>query len=329
MARQIILNLSTHYILSKVSEEDIFEKYVCRVEYDQLIRNPMRKDNDPTARFYINSKNRLIFHDFNGFFHGDCFAAVQKIYNLGFTETLYKIAGDFKILDNNTKYKRVNNNIERKQKTPSKISIKIQEWTETDKKYWKSYYLNSKILDKYKVFSVSKVWLNDNLNYTYQDSDPAYAYYFGNGFYKIYFPFRNEYRFLTNCNNYIIQGYEQLPEKYDFLIITKSLKDVLVADLLNIPSIAPQAESNSLPEDIINILKKRFPIILSNYDFDYTGIKFANKVRKTFNIQPVFLTNGKLGTIDFGSKDIAEYIQKNGLEKTKELIRDLYNNYLI
>lgn len=330
MERKIILNLSTDYILSKVSEEEIFEKYICQVDYDRLIRNPMRTDKDPTARFYINSRNRLIFHDFNGFFHGDCFAAVQKIHGgIGFTEALYKIANDFKILrGTNTKQSTIYIN-DKKPKPPAKIDIKIQEWTEVDKQYWKSYHLNSKILDKYKVFSVSKLWLNSNLIYTYKDSDPAYAYYFGNGFYKIYFPFRDEHRFITNTNNYIIQGYDQLPETHDFLIITKSMKDILVGNLLNIPCIAPQAEANNLPEDIITILKKRFPIILSNYDFDYTGVKSANKVKKTFDIQPIFLTNGRFGSIDYKSKDIADYIQSNGLEKTQELIKDLYNNYLI
>jgi hypothetical protein len=76
------------------------------------------------------------------------------------------------------------------------------------------------------------------------------------------------------------------------------------------------------------MLKERFPIIISNYDFDYAGVKSANKIRKLYDIQPLFLTNGKMNTIDFGSKDIADYICKNGLEKTKELIKEVYNNFL-
>lgn len=331
MERRIVLNLTPDYILSRITEEDIFAKYLCAVEYDRLVCNPMRTDKKPTASFYINSRNKLIFHDFNGFFHGDCFAAVQKQYNLNFREVLIKIANDFGIGNNITSNTTVPSRYEiiRKQKIPAKIQVKIQPWTDIDKQYWKSYNLNSKILDKYGVSSVSDVWLNNKLYYSYKDSDPAYVYYFGGGFYKVYFPFREENRFITNTNNFIIQGYEQLPEKYDFLVITKSLKDVLVLDSLGIPSIAPQAEAYNLPEDIIIILKERFKKIVVNYDFDYTGVKSANKVRKTFGIEPLFLTNGRFNSIDYKSKDIADYIQKNGLEKTKELINNTYNDYII
>jgi hypothetical protein len=328
MKRKIIVNLSSQYILSQVSEEDIFSKYICPVDYYNLVRNPMRTDKHPTAGFYINSSNRLIFHDFNGYFHGDCFAAMQKHLNLSFTECLYKIANDFNILKNPigrdsspSRYEII-----RKQKVPTRIQVKVQKWTEVDKQYWKSYYLNSKILDKYHISSISHLWINDKLIYQYKD--PAYVYSFGDGFYKVYFPFRDENRFITNTNNLIIQGYNQLPQTYDFLVITKSLKDICVYDLLGVPAIAPQAESNNLPESIIGMLKERFPIIISNYDFDYAGVKSANKIRKLYDIQPLFLTNGKMNTIDFGSKDIADYICKNGLEKTKELIKEVYNNFL-
>lgn len=331
MERKIILDLTPQYILSRVSEEEIFAKYVCQVEYDCLILNPMRSDKHVTANFYINNKNKLIFHDYNGFFHGDCFAAVQKVCGLGFRDALIKIANDFGILKGNanTNFDSVKHLTERKQKAPAKIQIKIQDWTEVDKAYWKSYYLNSRVLNKYHVSSVSHVWLNDKLHYTYKNYDPAYAYYFGNGFYKIYFPMRDEYRFLTNTNNMIIQGYDQLPEKYDFLIITKSLKDVLVLDSFNIPAIAPQAEGNNLPESMIALLKERFPLIFCNYDFDYAGVKSANKVKKNFGIEPLFLTNGRFNTKNFGSKDIADYIKNNGLEKTQNLIKEIYNQHII
>ena len=330
MGRKIILNLTTQYILSRISEEEIFEKYVCPVEYGTLFRNPLRNDKKPTANFYVNQKGKVILHDFNGFFHGDCFAAVQKACGgIGFREALIKISNDFGLLKSNNNSRPIIYNEEKKPKAPAKIQIKIQDWTESDIEYWKSFYLTSGILDKYNVHSISKLWINGEVKYTYKKNDPAYAYYFGNGFYKIYFPMRKENRFITNTNNFIIQGYDQLPESYDFLIITKSLKDVMVLDLFNIPAIAPQAEGNNIPEDIIEMLKERFPIILINYDFDYAGIKAANKARKKFDVLPIFMTNGRFNTIDFGSKDPAEYINKNGPDKTKELILDSYNNYII
>jgi hypothetical protein len=326
MKRKILPDLTVEYVLSRVSEEQIFSKYVCEVEFSGLIRNPMRKDRKATAGFYYNSKNRLVFHDFNGYFHGDCFAAVQKMYGLGFKDCLLKIAGDFGLIDGTVNVEKLKVKFKSKKREETRIDIKIKDFTDVEKAYWRSYNLNSKILNKYKVFSLSKVWVNGEIRYNYKSSDPAFAYYFGNGKYKIYFPERDEYRFLSNTD--MIQGFEQLPDKYDFLVLTKSLKDIMIFDLLGVPAIAPQAEGNILSEDIIKKLQKRFPKIVSNYDFDYAGVRGANRLKKAFDIQPLFLTNGRFKTIDYEAKDISDYLQKHGLEKTKELINEVYNKII-
>src|SRR5690606_31887571 len=116
------------------------------------------------------------------------------------------------------------------------IQVKRQPWTEKDKEYWRSFYLNGRILKKYNVASCEKVWLNDDIIYSYNSNDPAFVYYFGQGDYKIYFPNKKEYRFIGNTTH--MKGLEQLQEKGEILIITKSLKDVMVLDIFNIPAVA-------------------------------------------------------------------------------------------
>jgi DNA primase len=172
------------------------------------------------------------------------------------------------------------------------------------------------------------LWLNGTIIYKYRDTDPAYSYYFGNGLYKIYFPFRKEKRFITNTNSGILQGFDQLPETYDFLIITKALKDVMCLNSLGVPAVAPQAEGNIIPKELIQLLKPRFNNIYSLLDFDYAGIKSANRLRREENIEALFLTNGRFNTLNYGAKDPAEYLKINGVDNTMNLIKDIYNHYM-
>ncbi len=55
-------------------------------------------------------------------------------------------------------------------------------------------------------------------------------------------------------------------------------------------------------------------------DFDLTGVKMANTLLKRYNIQPLFLTDGRFGTINYGAKDISDYIEINGTTETLKLI---------
>ena len=55
---------------------------------------------------------------------------------------------------------------------------------------------------------------------------PAYGYYGGKEdnveLWRIYFPKKKQYRFLTNWKAKQIQGYKQLPKSGKLLVITKS-----------------------------------------------------------------------------------------------------------
>ncbi len=321
--------LTLDYINKTIGEERIFEKYLCPVVFGETILSPLRYDKNPTCRFFRGKNGQILFRDFNGSFFGSCFEVVKYKYNVNLRDALIIIAKDFGLLNtlglDKVKLKRIKKIIvkETEQKI---IQVKRQTWTEVDKRYWKSFHLTSKILDKYQISSCKTVWINDKIVYNYTEKDPAYVYYFGMGEYKIYFPMRDKYRFLSNTS--CLQGWDQLPEKGDFLIITKSLKDILVFDLLNIPAIAPQAESNFIPIERINLLKSKFSSIFTLFDFDRTGCRSAFRMWREHQIPMLFLTNGKYNTVDYKAKDIAEYINRFGLESTQELIKDTYNKII-
>ena len=48
------------------------------------------------------------------------------------------------------------------------------------------------------------------------------------------------------------------------------------------------------------------------YDFDRTGVKWANFLRRKFDLPVFFLTDGRFGTRDYRAKDISDYIRLHG-----------------
>lgn len=81
------LNISKESILSKLSEEEIFNKYFPhKVETGRMFTNPFRKDVHPGCQFYRNgsSGERIIFYDFAKSKAYDCFSIVMEKYGVNF-----------------------------------------------------------------------------------------------------------------------------------------------------------------------------------------------------------------------------------------------------
>lgn len=307
--------LTKEYVFSRITQEQIFEKYLgVKVQTKTHFVNPLRNDKRVTCKFKYFGYN-LIFTDFSGWFSGNCIKFVMFLFGLNYHEALKKIVEDIEFTGIIYNYKNVN-----KEKINEKSNIKIikRNFNNLDAKYWKSFYISSETLKIFNVFAVKNIIVNDKNIYYYKKSDLAYAYFFDNDNIKVYFPFRKQFRFLSNTN--CIQGYNQLQENGEILVITKSYKDVMVLYELGISSIAFQNEIVIPDIKIIEHLKQKFKKIYLFYDFDLTGIRTSNKIKKQFGIKPLFLTNGKFNTIDYKAKDISDYIKIYGKESTIKLI---------
>ena len=92
------VNLTKEYILSKISEEEIFEHYGVRIQKG-LFCSPIRRDKHPTVAFYRNKTGRLIMHDFGDNTYTDCFALVEALFNVSYYKALVIIANDFKLIN--------------------------------------------------------------------------------------------------------------------------------------------------------------------------------------------------------------------------------------
>jgi hypothetical protein len=294
--------IDREYILSKYSEEDIFNLIGVRVTKG-LFNNPFRKDSNPTCSFYVRN-GRLLLNDFSGWCNGDCFEWVCKVHNLSFKQSLEfinsKMGGNSPII---TKKHTLT------EKVKSDLKVKWRSWKSSDLAYWKEFHISLETLNRYNVGCVDTVWINNNVAYRHSSSNPCYGYYFTKNDIKVYMPFSKKIRFMGNTQ--YLQGLNQLIER-DILIITKSLKDVMVLHELGVSAIAPQAESVILDDNQYNQFNK-FKLY-SFYDFDLAGIRGANKMKRKYGIKPLFLTNGRFRTKNYQAKDIADLIKKDKQE---------------
>jgi DNA primase len=127
------------------------------------------------------------------------------------------------------------------------------------------------------------------------------------------------------CEATCLQGYNKIPKEGNNLIITKSYKDVMTLYNFGIAAVAPQAESQIINEEQYIDFSKRFKNVYSMYDFDLTGIRSANKMRKLYNIQPLFLTNGRFNSFNYGSKDPSDFVEKEGPQEFIKTINRFKN----
>lgn len=306
--------LTKDFILKHLSQEQIMEYYLgVPITFNRKICSPLRKDSNPTCGFKYAPSGDLYFRDFSGHFAGNAFNVVQYIYQCTFNEALEIIAKDFSLREGETKIKRVEYNYEKVKeahKAATEIQVRIRKWTKSDAEYWSSFGISKSTLQKYNVFPVDVVWLNDRIVYSNTENDPGYAYRFEEKVYKIYYPMRKKMRFICNTNT--VQGFKQLPSTGKYVVLTKSMKDVMCLSEFGIPSVALQSESAYPEEQFIKDLKDRFGKVFTFYDFDYAGIKMAAEIHRRYGIEAIFLTNGRFGTVDYKAKDWTDFVKAHG-----------------
>lgn len=315
-----VIPITEDSILARTTEYDIFAYYI---GYNFVIgskfNSPLRKDKSPSFGIFIsNRSNRLLFKDLSTGQSGNCFKFVQLLLHLSsYKEALKKINEDLNLnfMNPSTKGIYVKNHFKA---SKTKISVRIRPFTKYDLEYWQSYNITEEILNKFNVYSISNVWVNDTMLPIKSTAQmPMYAYQVYNKF-KIYRPFADKAnKWLSNCTQLDLQGYAQLPEKGNLLIITKSLKDVMVLYSLGYTAIAANSENTIIPNKIIRDLKNRFTDIIIFFDNDETGILGAAKLKELYEIPYVYIPQ------ELNIKDISDYIQINKTEKTTQILSTL------
>lgn len=317
--------LTKEFILSRITEEDIFLKYLnIYPNLTQRFRNPLRDDAHADCVFYRDGRGVLKFKDFAYRINVDCFNVVMIVWQVNYGHALKKIAEDFKLYEKDIDFSVVANWKEVTEKAAKKLSIiqvKRKEFTKEELEWWREQGIHKNILSLYKVSSLQLVWLNGDVIYSYSRKDPGYVYHFGSDYnYKIYYPFRQSYRFLQNISKTTLQGWEQLPEEGRFLVITKSMKDVMCLYTYNIPAVAPTSETILISEELFSKLSDRFFYIFTLFDRDKAGTHMTWLMRKKYNTIPLIFDKEE-------PKDFTDNFKKYGTSYMSELIEEIKEQY--
>ena len=321
-------HLHTNVILGKITEYDIF-KYYCPsfIEIRKKFKSELRKDNSPTVSI-IPYNGRLLYKDFGYLNHSfDCFNYVRYKFGCSFIAALRIIDCDFN-LGLSSKKDVINFTMGymayRQSKTPkfteSQVIIrkKKRHWTKEDAKFWSQYLVNKDLLIKFAVEPISHFWVNSA---RFSCQSISYAFRFNNR-YKIYSPYDTKNKWLSNTKKTDVQGYKQLPNKGERVIITSSLKDVICLHAAGYNAIAMQSEMQIPEQKLVENLKTRFKRIDVLYDNDFDkvnnpGQTMAKKICALYGFNNICIPTS------FESKDPSDLVSNtNGFTNLNFILDD-------
>jgi hypothetical protein len=324
--KNVIEELTLDELLKRVTEYDIYHYYLGnKFKVNHVMSSPFHEDKHPSFGVFKSDTGALLWKDQSTGKVGNVVTFVKEIedfyHNKQALKHIYNkfVKGEIVSTKEGLRVKEYFNRLRRN------ISIKRQNFTKNDDEYWGKYQISRETLKKFNVFPIEFFWVDDMLQtFRYSKEQPMYAYKIFDKF-KIYRPY-SEYKkdkWRTNCASIDIQGYEQLPDTGDLLILTKSLKDVMVFYELGYTSVALQSENDKLNHKIYTDLSERFKKIVILFDNDRPGIEAAIKLADEYNLPYTMIDSSNLTL--YNVKDISDYISMFGKEQTIELLKSLFN----
>jgi len=315
-------------ILKHITQEEIYSYYIEIPIIGPINKmcSPLRVDAVPSFGIYYhrNGSGTLMFNDLATKDSGDCFVFVALLYGLSYYNALLKIISDFNLSDFKISAEKIQREKTPKkiiQKAPIKIGIKSRNWNKHDARFWSSFGVRRKTLNKFNVVPIEYVFYNDKpvkrdkYAYAYQEfKDNTISY-------KIYQPFSKTFKWINNANYSVHQGYKQLPDGGNLLIITKSLKDVMsLLDVLEIIAIGLQSESVMMKASVMKEYKKRFTKVICLFDNDTAGKNLSIEFSKQYKVPHFFMPEIK------GVSDFSDLVKEIGIEKSKEMFNKCIKN---
>lgn len=317
-----VKRLTASEILDRVPEQTIYEYYLREnIKKDKFVKCCFHKDNSPSLGFYKTDNGNLMYKCFGCGAQGNVFSFVARLHSCDYIQSLKIIKNDFRLENSNVVYKRIEPEIEDTQK--SQIIPTYRSLNRIDHDYWYGrYYIPLSLTLEYNVKPCSHVYVvKKNGDYVlfaqHQKNNPIYAYKIDDKF-KIYRPYTvGKGKWVSNTTVDNIQGMQQLPERGELLIITSSLKDVMVLRVLGYNAIALGSESCRIPEYILDYLYSCFDNIIIFYDNDRAGIEYAAKMSEEIGAGSIMIPT------EYPTKDISDFIDKYRLEESQELMNKL------
>lgn len=339
----------TDLLLDEITDYDIYcELTGMEIEFGRAIHSPIR-DDDSTPSFSIfvpeNIENarpdEVWWRDFTGDC-GDVFKFAKKFAEFHYGVELVKRKDVIMFLDeelslgifSKEKIDRERRVIDWEEaKKRRDILFKSRDFTRRDIFWWAMYAVDEPLLKAHDVRSVQYLLNDDNtIRYETKRTELAFAYVVYDKV-KIYRPESSNFKWRNTCPSHYLQGAQQCTRN-DVLIITKSMKDLLCfKSLMHVDAIAVQGEGMTIPENILDKIKKRYKYVYVVMDYDDTGRELAAKLEKeNFIVRWVStdmtMVDGKMKVLD---KDISDYILIHGVRaamaRLKEMFPEIPNSF--
>lgn len=327
--------ISKEEILGKVSQEEIFKMILGYIPIEHsYVFSPFRKDHVPDCYFEW-YKDTLYFIDWaepiSKRRHRDCFNMVQDHFGVSFYKSLEIINEHFKLNllaghhdDSDYVVKRKKLMAVRKAKViPHKdIPFKARMFnSQGDREFWSPYEITRSDLINDEVFPIIWYKVYSKRMKTHVVIRPNTRTYLVGNFkprVKMYTPDKKgKGKWITNCINEDIWGWNSLPPFGSRITITKSYKDYRVLKNQGVNVIAFQNEGMMPSQEVLKSLLSRFKEIIVFFDNDRQGIEASEKVVEAINI----LSPGRARAIHLETNllkirvsDPSDYIKKKGRE---------------
>jgi hypothetical protein len=318
------LQITKDEILKYITELQILERYCSNYKsIDTSFKSEFYSDKNGSCRIIISASGIPYYKDYG---NGDYFLAfdyVSRKYGSNYHETCNIIANDFGLKNSNFKVTPqllLINDALKLVKIKSNIQVVVRPFNMLDYHYWNQYHISLATLQLFNVKACKNVYLvkgDKHYVFNHKNDNPLYSYkFFKNNteYLKIYSPYSatKEGKWLSNVGADCLQGYDQLPESGDLLIITKSMKDVLCLYEMGYSAVGLQAETNKLSKKSYNELVKRFKRVILVLDNDNQGHTSTGDFLLEYDIEFFFIPD---------EKDISDYIKKYGYKKAFNLIK--------
>jgi len=324
--------LDKEQILDVYTEEQLFHYYCSNFKLINVsFLSDSRTESSPSCRIaYVEGK--LKFKDFGDSFPAtDVWGYVGRKYSLSYTDTLKRIYTDLIVKPVLNLPNTQGNRVKAKQTQLAvnekiRIRIKRRYWNNDDYRYWyERYQIPLPMLEEYNIYPISDYWLNTNMlsvHYAAEKLSYCYTYYYHDDLLlrKIYQPLSKNAKWKSNIDNTVVQGIANIPKFADLLIITSSMKDILVLKLMGYPSVSPNNEMSWLSDSVWTKFQSRYKQIVLLHNTDAAGIISAARLSYYYNIPFITIP------LDYNKKDPSDLLHSiRNIEKTKSIIATQLN----
>jgi len=344
------------YVLDNTNQADLYRHYF-NVGLGKSKYNPLRPtEKHPSFSTYVDSASgTMLWKDFSTGKTGNVFDLYRSLHKESVENFIKDILSRFinneKVIVQPYEYTPIDPNTQIPRRKPFEakadpitLNFEIRNFKKCDDRYWGRYFLTTEDVKLFNIAPVDIAQYKDRVYYQFMLSNICYCYAIKDfstenaGYrYKLYQPLEGgSFKWIGNTLASDLLGEEALysnkvdykyPVYNDFLILTKSLKDVMVLRKYGFYSVATNSESNSweVAEPAINRIKKQLNIdkVLIFYDNDDPGIQGAKKVSRKSGNSITYIPQ------QYNEKDISDFIHSHGILETRKLLNHILSESYI